>query len=512
MWPRLTVNDLRVIGHYLGTLILLMGCVMLVPLVISLILGETSATGDFLIGVGSCLLLGNLLRQLHVRPGRLSRRQALLIVGLSWLVLALVAAIPLYVSDDYTQILNAMFDTISALTTTGFSLATDFDHMAIAHQTWRIMMVLLGGQGVIVVALSLGFFGRSGGVGSVYSSEGRTDHVLPNVVQSTRFIWVISGAMVLIGTIIGTCISLGIGLDFWHALYTGFYLAVSSYDTGGITPHSSSLVYYHSWEMEAFCILFALMGIVNFGIYACFLRGHARDTLRNMEFRVTIVWFALAAVVMALVVIGDGYYTGLAAVLRRGLFMALSAGTTVGLQTIYSNQLQITFTTSAMVILMALMVIGGTSGSTAGGVKMVRLGILVRWLWASVKRILLPDSAIQRIEYHQFSDRELTSELATQTMIIFTLYLFTGVLGGMLGIAFGYEAIPSMFESMACVSNDGISTGIISMDMPNLLKVFYGLEMYAGRLEFIALLATFVQLLVPVFSRLPLLRHGEASR
>lgn len=482
----------------------MVGIVMIAPLVVAIVLGETDEVGNFLIGIGICLIAGNALRLLRIRPGKLTRRQAFLIVGLAWFVIALVISIPMFLSGTYSSLFDAVFDAVSALTTTGFSTADDYDHMAVSQQLLRLIMVFIGGQGIVVIGLSLGFFAHSGGLGTVFKSEGRTETVLPSVIETTRFIWIVASSMVLIGTTLGTIISLQIGMDFWRALYNGFFLAVSAYDTGGSTPQSSSLIYYHSWKIEALCMFLTTMGMINFAMYLHLARRGDHEFRRNVEARTTVVWIILSVIIMTLVLLGDGFYTTLPELFRESLFMVISACSTAGLQTVYSSQLGNTFTNDAMVILLIIMMVGGTSGSTAGGIKLIRVSIIGKSIWSSIKKSLRPASVVENTKYHQFYDRKLTNELAMQTMTIFILYVFTGIAGGMLGIAYGYEAIPSMFESFGCVSSTGLSVGIISMGTPMVLKVFYAFEMYAGRLEFITFIATFVELFISLFAWRPL--------
>ena len=499
MWPRFDIEDFKIIGHYLGTLVLMMGFAMLIPLIVALFLGEKAAFFDFLLGFGVCLFGGNLLRHLRVRPRALDRRQALLIVGFSWIILALASAVPMYASGAYPHFTDAIFDAISAITTTGASIVGDYDHLSVAHQLWRAIMVLMGGQGVIVIALSLGFFGHGGGISTAYKAEGRMDQVLPNVVGTARFIWIVAIIMVVLGTIIATIICLTLGYGPLEALYNGFYLTISSYDTGGVTPHSSSIIYYHSAALEIFCVLFMMLGIINFVIYSELLAGvKVRGILRNIEVRAIVVWLSLMTVVLVAVLLGNNTFASFEETLRHGTFMSISTMTTTGMQTIYSNQLGIGYSAGFMMVLMLIMIVGGSSGSTAGGIKVVRLAIILMWMKNVLVRTILPKSSVTRSSYHQFGDRALTSDVAVNTMIIFILYVFTAVGGGIVGIAHGYGAIPAIFESIACVSNNGLSAGIMSADMPGALKFTYALEMYLGRLEFIALLATIVEVFLTI--------------
>ena len=154
MWQRFTLNDVRTIGHYLGVLILFLAAAMAVPFVVALAFQEWKPAANYLLSIGISLILGSALRLLRVAPARLSRRQALAVTGFAWIVLAFMAAIPLYMSGHFNRFVDALFEGVSGLTTTGASLVVDLDHLSLADNVWRFMMILLGGLGLIVVALA----------------------------------------------------------------------------------------------------------------------------------------------------------------------------------------------------------------------------------------------------------------------------------------------------------------------------------------------------------------------
>ena len=152
MWQRLSLYDLRVIGHYLGVLILFTTIGLAVPLLTSIIFGEWQATERYFLTIGIFLIAGSALRFLRIQPGRLSRQQAFAITGLSWLVLAFFAALPLYWSGHYASYLDSLFEAVSGLTTTGASVVQDLDHLSYSDNMWRFMMHLMGGLGLVVKA------------------------------------------------------------------------------------------------------------------------------------------------------------------------------------------------------------------------------------------------------------------------------------------------------------------------------------------------------------------------
>ena len=146
MWQRFSLYDIRVIGHYLGVLVLFSTIALLVPLATAIACGEWEPASHYLLTIGITLILGSGLRFLRIEPGRLGRQQALAVTGFAWIVLACVASIPLYLSGHFASYLDALFDGVSGITTTGASIILDLDHLSYADNMWRFMMHLLGGH------------------------------------------------------------------------------------------------------------------------------------------------------------------------------------------------------------------------------------------------------------------------------------------------------------------------------------------------------------------------------
>jgi trk system potassium uptake protein TrkH len=173
--------------------------------------------------------------------------------------------------------------------------------------------------------------------------------------------------------------------------------------------------------------------------------------------------------------------------------MIISAFTTTGFQVVTSNQLVTVFSSGALMILLLLMAIGGSSGSTAGGMKLLRVGIVAKSLASTIKETLAPQNARVSVVYDHLGRHVLTTDLAKSAMTVSTMFVVTYVLGALAGIASGYDAISAIFDSVSMASNGGLSTGVVSSGMPTPLKLIYILEMWAGRLEFITLIALVVK-------------------
>ena len=267
MWQRFTLYDLRVIGHYLGTLTLFFAVLMIAPLGTALIFQEWEPASRYLVAIGIAMVGGCSLRFLRIEPGRLSRRQALAVTGFAWVVLALFASIPLYFSGHYATYLDAVFDGVSGLTTTGASVIVDLDHLSYADNMFRFAIHALGGLGLIVVALSFGLFGRGGGA-SLFSSEGRSEHVVPNVVQTAQFIARITLLIVTVATLIITALCLWLGMEPARAFLNALWVSISGFMTGGFAPMQLSIMYYHSGVIEFVIMVLMILGTISFVMYA----------------------------------------------------------------------------------------------------------------------------------------------------------------------------------------------------------------------------------------------------
>lgn len=500
MWQRFTLYDLRVIGHYLGTLILFSAVLMVVPLLMALVFQEWEPAARYFFAMGVALSTGALLRFSRIEPGRLTRRQALAVTGLAWVVLALFCSIPLYFSGHYLTYLDALFDGVSGLTTTGASVIVDLDHLSIADNMFRFMMHLLGGLGLIVVALSIGLFGKRAGA-SLYTSEGRSEHVVPNVIQTTQFIARITVAVVALATVLLSVMCLVAGMEPTRAVLHALWMSISGFVTGGFTPMAQSILYYHSFPVEMVLVFLMILGSISFVMYAEVWKGRVGMFFRDIETRAMVIWVCVMTGVFTASLATWPLFSDLPAILRRGMFMVVSSFTTTGFQTITTNQLTTVLSSGAFLTLALCMAVGGGAGSTAGGIKLYRVGIIFKSIVSTVKEALAPDSARVVVAYSHVGRRILTPEVVKEAMTVFILYVITYALGALVGIAHGHEATQAIFESVAMTSNGGIVTGVVAPGMSVTLELFYIFQMWAGRLEFVTLLALIAEVVASALPR-----------
>ena len=500
MWQRFSLYDLRVIGHYLGTLTQLFAALMAVPFITALVFQEWEPAERYLLGIGIALVVGTLLQFLRIEPGRLGRRQALAVTGFAWIVLAFFASVPLFLSGHYATYMDALFDGVSGLTTTGATVALDIDHFSNADNMFRFMMHLVGGLGLIVVALSLGIFGKRSG-SSLYTAEGRSEHVVPNVVQTTQLILRISLVIIFIAAVVLAALCMSIGMEPARAVLHSLWLAITAFNTGGFAPMAESVSYYNSIPIEAFLMLLMILGSVSFVIHAEVWKGRLQSFFGDIEIRTMIIWLLVMTVVVAASLSASALFSDLPAMIRRGLFMVVSAFSTTGLQNVTTNQFTTVFSSGAFLALALIMAVGGSAGSTSGGVKLYRVGIIFKSIVSTVKEAVSPSSARVVVSYNHLGRRVLTSDAVKEAMTVFVLFVITYSVGALVGIAHGYEASQAIMESVAMTSNGGVITGIVTPGMSPSLEAFYIFQMWAGRLEFVTLLAVLAEIVVSLVPR-----------
>ena len=500
MWQRFSLYDLRVIGHYLGTLTQLFAALMAVPFITALVFQEWEPAERYLLGIGIALVVGTLLQFLRIEPGRLGRRQALAVTGFAWIVLAFFASVPLFLSGHYATYIDALFDGVSGLTTTGATVALDIDHFSNADNMFRFMMHLVGGLGLIVVALSLGIFGKRSG-SSLYTAEGRSEHVVPNVVQTTQLILRISLVIIFIAAVVLAALCMSIGMEPARAVLHSLWLAITAFNTGGFAPMAESVSYYNSIPIEMLLMLLMILGSVSFVIHAEVWKGRLQSFFGDIEIRTMIIWLLVMTVVVAASLSASALFSDLPAMIRRGLFMVVSAFSTTGLQNVTTNQLTTVFSSGAFLALALIMAVGGSAGSTAGGVKLYRVGIIFKSIVSTVKEAVSPSSARVVVSYNHLGRRVLSSDAVKEAMTVFVLFVITYSVGALVGIAHGYEASQAIMESVAMTSNGGVITGIVTPGMSPSLETFYIFQMWAGRLEFVTLLAVLAEIVASLVPR-----------
>ncbi|MGC9171863.1 TrkH family potassium uptake protein [Caldisericum sp.] len=482
----INIDDLKVVLYYTGRITIIVGLIMIIPLIAGILFTEWPAVIDFLFSIALSLVVGYLfmiIGRTHYIPRIF---HAMTIAAFSWIIAMILAAVPYYLSGHMKSFLDACFDTMSGFTTTGLILIQDLEHVSVALNTWRHLVTYTGGQGIAVLALTF-LITPSSYAYKIMIGEGK-EQVLPNVKHTASQIWKVSNIYLLLGTIMLAIVAYKNGIRPQMAIMHGMWIFMSAWSTGGFAPYSQNILYYHSVAFYVISLVFAIIGSMNFATHYAIWSGNFKEIFKNIELKSFSITLTLTSFV-AIAALGFGkIYKGASSLFNMVFFQMVSAHTTTGLSTIYSASFLREWNELALLAAITAMAIGGSASSTAGGFKGIRVGIIFKAIIREIRNFVAPENAVITSKIHHIRDIVLEDSLVKSAALIIVLYAVTYFLGALVGVAYGYPFIQSLFESVSAASNVGLSIGVTSVTMPTLLKVVYIFEMWIGRLEFISVL------------------------
>lgn len=488
MISRPKLYDWQIVGLYTGKITVGIGILMIVPLALGLLTLEWSAVVDFIIGILVAMSVGFGLQMLCETKHEMNWMHGMVVAAFSWIVAMAVGAVPHYLSGQFASFLDASFDLMSGYTTTGLYLIQDLDHTSVALNMWRFMATYAGGQGIIVVALAFLIRGKSGAF-MMYVGEGKEEKLLPNVIQTARAIWFVSLVYLVIGTVLFTAANLFEGMDPVRSGLHGLWIYMSAWSTGGFAPQSYNVLYYHSLIIELLTMVFFIIGSFNFALHWAVWTGNRREIYRNIEIISFTVTLFLTVTLATYALMKVDALSGVMPLFRKAFYQIASAHTATGLGTIYARQWISQWGPLAMIAATVAMAIGGSTASTAGGIKGMRIGIIVKSWVADVRRFMVPESSVVLETIQHIKKRVLRETQVRAAMSITMAFILMHLVGAVIGMMYGYPFAEALFESVSAGSTTGLSVGITSPAMPVVLKVYYIFAMWAGRLEFVAVFA-----------------------
>ena len=459
----------RAIVGYTGLICAIAGLVILSPLLALFFYPEElslawafALPGIALVAVG-LILWRSLTAKRNIS---LSVQEGAVIVVLTWLLAIVVGVFPFMALEglNFTQ---AMFESTSGWTTTGLSVV-DVEQASKLILLYRSNIELAGGAGLAIITLSA----IAGPIGSgLTTAEGRSEQLAPNVRRSAKLVLSIYSGYCVVGII--ALVIAGMG---WFDAVNHAFAALS---TGGFSTRSDSIGYWDSPGVEAVTIVLMLLGTLNFVTGYFLIRGKFKTVVRNGEVRLQALLIPLCIIII-LFGVGIGLYPTLGKSIRVAIFEVITALSTTGFSTVgYSDWNSLGWT-----IMIILMLIGGGTGATAGGIKQFRIYALYRALVWEIKSMLLPDRAVTEADYWQGDSRKFLSDNQIKTIALFVfLYLILFTVGVTIIAAYGYSLPESLFEYASTLSTVGLSIGVTAPDAPTGLLWAQIIGMFLGRLE-----------------------------
>jgi trk system potassium uptake protein TrkH len=474
---------LSIVVHTTGMLVRLFGAMLLLPTAVAVWFREWNDCAGFAVTAAATMGVGVVMRRVGGRAAgaaadRSRRVEGLAIVAGTWLLLAIVAAIP-YVWSGLGFV-DALFESMSGLTATGATIITDVRGLGRAVFVWRTVTMWLGGLGVIALFIAvlprLAIGGRE-----LFFAEapGPTDEKLtPQLRQTALALWKLY-ALLTVAMIVAL---VAVGMPLFDAVSN----ALSTIAAGGFSPHPQSIGGYQSPAVEWVVTLFMFVAGANFALQYRAVRGGHASVVRDEELRAYAGIIIAASVAVTVFLMQDGM--GFADAVRHGLFQVVSILTTTGFASV-DFQL---WNDQAKMVLLLLMFIGGCAGSAAGGPKVVRHLLMARYTLRELKRTLHPRAVLPV----KLGGRVVPESTLRDVQVFMLFYLLTFAVGAAIVVGFGADLMTGITATIACLSNVGPgfeAVGPMSTyaGLHPVSKIVLTLAMWIGRLEVLTVLVFF---------------------
>jgi trk system potassium uptake protein TrkH len=350
--------------------------------------------------------------------------------------------------------------------------------------------MFMGGQGIVVIALAFLVRGTAGAF-RMYVGEARDEKIMPNVIETARFIWLVSIVYLVLGSGALSIAAIWGGLPPLKAVFDSVCIFMTAFDTGGFTPQSQSILFYHNFPFEIITISLMILGSMNFALHYAVWTGNRRELYRNIEITTLFASIMVTLSITAWGILENNVYAGSLPFSSKTFYHLISGHTGTGFSTIYPRQFVNEWGILAMLGVTIAMAIGGSVCSTTGAIKVFRIGVIYKALRQDIKKMLLPETAIFVQKIHHIKDIILEDKYVRMSALILISYVNLYLVGTIAGMLFGYSLSEASFESVSAAANVGLSCGITSPSMPAVLKVVYMVQMWMGRLEFIAVMVLF---------------------
>ena len=411
---------------------------------------------------------------------KLNLQQVFLLTTLSWLSIAIFGCLPFLLSNLDLSFVDAFFESMSGITTTGSTIITNLDNAPKSILIWRAILQWLGGIGVIVMAITILPLLNVGGMQLFrMDSSDTTEKVLPKTREIT-----------LVISIIYLTLTAACGVSYWAvgmSMFDSIAHAMTTIATGGFSTYSDSIGHFRNPKIEIISIIFIILGSIPFIAYIKFLNGNKKIFISDIQIQTFLKVIIISILIISIyLIINDSNQLNL----RSVFFNIISILTGTG----YVNAQFDSWGSFPLILFLGLMFIGGCAGSTTCGIKIFRIQILYSFILNHLKRIIYP-KAILILKYNQnpVDNKFISSVISFIFMYLIIFFIITALLS-----LTGLDFITSISGAATSISNVGPGLGSIIgpngnfSTLPDISKWILSLGMILGRLELFAILVLFL--------------------
>ena len=484
----------KIIFHFLGLLLLFNGGFMLLSALISLIYKDGVTLQIFLAGITTLIIgiIAMVFTKDHNKE--MNKREGYIVVSFGWVIMSLSGALPYVFTDSIPNYTNAFFETISGYTTTGASILNDIEAVPKGVLFWRSLTHWIGGMGIIVLAIAILPLLGIGGM-QLFAAEApgpSADKLHPRITDTAKRLWLIYFGY----TAAQTLLLAAAGMSFFDAINH----ALCTLSTGGFSTKNASVAYWNNEPIiQYIIILFMFLAGTNFVLSYFAFKGKVQKIIQDEEFKLYFKFVSIVTVIAAIIIyfkadlsvstIAHPMVWGRAeSAFRHALFQVISVITTTGFVTADYTL----WTPFLVVCFFGLMFLGGSAGSTSGGVKVVRHLILIKNGFLEFKRTLHP-SAILPVRYNK---RAISGDIVFNILGFFILYMLSFIIGSLGFSMMGIEFKAAIGLAASTLGNVGPALGDFGpvnnyAALPALGKWWASFLMLIGRLELFTVLILF---------------------
>jgi len=471
----------KTVFFLIGILLVVLGSSMLAPYAIQVILNEKShsfISASFVtIFIGVLFILANLEKEF-----KLNLRQTFLFSSLAWFMVAAFGSLPFLLSTQNFTLSEAFFESMSGITTTGATIISDLDNSPKSILLWRAIMQWLGGIGIVVMAITILPLLKVGGM-QLFKMEGpdSTEKILPRTIEV---------ATIIISTYI--VLTFICGLFYWifgMTVFDSVSHAMTTIATGGFSTHNDSIGFFKNSNIEIVASIFIILGSIPFISYLKFAQGNKKIFFQDVQIKGLIYLLAISIFIMFFYLILINYESSLLDKIRISSFNVISILSGTG----YVTDDFGLWGKFSLIFFLLLMFIGGCAGSTACGIKIFRLQMLLIFLKNQIKKLVSPNSVI----ITKYNNQKISDSFINSVIIFIFTFLFIFLIIAMLLSISGLDLITSISGAASSISNVGPGLGDIIgpngnyRDIPDLSKWILSAGMLLGRLELFAVLVLF---------------------
>ena len=471
---------LRTIFKTEGQVLIILGISMLLPFVTALAYDEAASAKAFMYVALPCIFLGFLMmRFINFSEKPLRLRDGFFIVAVSWLLAAFIGSLPMLIDHSIPHFFDSFFEMCSGFTTTGATVLDDVESMPRAVLMWRAFSHWLGGMGILVFAIallpSLGISGQE--IAQAETPGPVLSKISPKMADTARTLYLLYITFTAAETLL---LLLG-GMSFFDAITHSF----GTVGTGGFGNYNDSIAHFDSAFIDFVITFFMIVSGVNFNLYFLFLKDGKLSFFKDQECRLYLIIFALFSVIIAASLMISNTFDGALHSLRYAAFTVASILTTTGFATTDFGS----WPAFCIMLLFTLFFIGGCSSSTAGGVKVIRVLVMLKMIRRSIALKLHPNALIRiRVDRKTLST-DVVQSICAFVFLYVAFFFFISICISL----DDYDMLTNLSAAASCIGH--IGPGLSTVGPSNTFSLFsdgskfiLSLSMVAGRLELFTLL------------------------